>query len=226
MLLGLITLRGRYKVYIPAVWVTGLGRVVALEVDRVIAGQSYIVLGTVNGDTRFGSNGLLLQSTAYDIVRRARIAVENAIEALVEPWRQQLVSRRRNDGRDCPCELANCHDEGAEHDPLGADEVAFFDAESIEKAPEVGGNFARAPAVTGRLGRGTEARQVGTDHAIFAGERAPVATWYVQPSHYLCLGDNSPESSDGRSWGLVPRRLLLGRALLVYYPFSRVERIR
>jgi signal peptidase I len=54
----------------------------------------------------------------------------------------------------------------------------------------------------------------------------PVATWYIQPGHYLCLGDNSPESSDGRSWGLVPRRLLLGRALLVYYPFSRVERIR
>ena len=37
---------------------------------------------------------------------------------------------------------------------------------------------------------------------------------------YLCLGDNSPESSDGRAWGLVPERLMLGRALLVYYPFA------
>src|SRR5262249_39980893 len=27
-------------------------------------------------------------------------------------------------------------------------------------------------------------------------------TMYVQPNHFLCLGDNSPESSDGRSWGL------------------------
>jgi signal peptidase I len=44
-------------------------------------------------------------------------------------------------------------------------------------------------------------------------------TFFVQPGHYLCLGDNSPESSDGRSWGTVPERLLLGRALLVYYPF-------
>jgi signal peptidase I len=44
-------------------------------------------------------------------------------------------------------------------------------------------------------------------------------TIYVQPNHYLCMGDNSPESSDGRSWGLVPKRLLLGRALLIYYPF-------
>ncbi|MFO0877519.1 MAG: S26 family signal peptidase [Gemmataceae bacterium] len=55
---------------------------------------------------------------------------------------------------------------------------------------------------------------------------APVATFYVQPDHFLCLGDNSPESSDGRTWGLVPQRLLLGRALLVYYPFSRAGRIR
>jgi signal peptidase I len=54
----------------------------------------------------------------------------------------------------------------------------------------------------------------------------PLLTMYVQPGHYLCLGDNSPESSDGRSWGTVPRRLLLGRALLVYYPFNRAGRIR
>jgi signal peptidase I len=44
-------------------------------------------------------------------------------------------------------------------------------------------------------------------------------TLYVQPNYFLCMGDNSPASSDGRSWGLVPRRLMLGRALWVYYPF-------
>jgi signal peptidase I len=44
-------------------------------------------------------------------------------------------------------------------------------------------------------------------------------TLYIHPGHYLCMGDNSPESSDGRSWGQVPQRLLLGRALVVYYPF-------
>jgi signal peptidase I len=54
----------------------------------------------------------------------------------------------------------------------------------------------------------------------------PYKTFYVQPDHYLCLGDNSPESSDGRSWGLVPERLMLGRALLVYWPFGRAGRIR
>jgi signal peptidase I len=53
----------------------------------------------------------------------------------------------------------------------------------------------------------------------------PYRTMDVQPGHYLCLGDNSPESSDGRTWGLVPDRLLLGRALLVYWPANRAGRI-
>jgi len=48
----------------------------------------------------------------------------------------------------------------------------------------------------------------------------PVRTLYVQPNHFLCLGDNSRESSDGRSWGTVPRRLMLGRALMIYYPLN------
>jgi signal peptidase I len=43
--------------------------------------------------------------------------------------------------------------------------------------------------------------------------------FYVQPGHYLCFGDNSPASSDSRTWGMVPERLLLGRALMVYFPF-------
>jgi signal peptidase I len=51
-------------------------------------------------------------------------------------------------------------------------------------------------------------------------------TLYVQPGHYLCLGDNSPESWDGRSWGTVPQRLMLGRALTVYYPFGRAGLIK
>jgi signal peptidase I len=62
-------------------------------------------------------------------------------------------------------------------------------------------------------------------------------TMYVQPGHYLCLGDNSPHSSDSRSWGhedrpedhiggLVPEQLILGRALLVYWPPSRFGAIK
>ena len=54
----------------------------------------------------------------------------------------------------------------------------------------------------------------------------PVRILRVPDGHYLCLGDNSANSSDSRSWGTVPRRLLLGRALLVYWPFNRIGLIR
>jgi signal peptidase I len=54
----------------------------------------------------------------------------------------------------------------------------------------------------------------------------PAKTFYVQPKHYFCLGDNSAESSDSRSWGLVPEKMMIGRALAVYYPFPRVGSVK
>jgi signal peptidase I len=66
-------------------------------------------------------------------------------------------------------------------------------------------------------------------------QRGPTS-FYVQPGHYFCMGDNSPASSDSRSWdkeslstyigGLVPERLMLGRALAIYWPISRFGRIK
>jgi signal peptidase I len=56
-------------------------------------------------------------------------------------------------------------------------------------------------------------------------QHMPTRTMYIQPDHYLCMGDNSPESSDGRTWGAVPKRLLLGKALAVYWPADRFGRI-
>ena len=66
-----------------------------------------------------------------------------------------------------------------------------------------------------------------SDPRAWAGLRSvDFRTLYVQPGHFLCLGDNSPSSSDSREWGLVPERLMLGRALLVYFPFERAGPIR
>jgi signal peptidase I len=56
--------------------------------------------------------------------------------------------------------------------------------------------------------------------------RDKLDTFYVQPGHYLCMGDNSAQSSDGRTWGVVPERLMLGRAAFVFWPFSRVGFIK
>lgn len=55
---------------------------------------------------------------------------------------------------------------------------------------------------------------------------APMRVLRVPPGHYLCLGDNSTHSSDSRSWGTVPGRLMLGRAVAVYWPINRIGLIR
>lgn len=38
---------------------------------------------------------------------------------------------------------------------------------------------------------------------------------------YFAMGDNSTDSLDGRAWGFVPENELIGRALFIYYPFTK-----
>ena len=59
----------------------------------------------------------------------------------------------------------------------------------------------------------------GATVALAGDREEQILTMYVHAGHYLALGDNSAASADSRSWGVVPQRLLLGRALVVYYPF-------
>src|SRR4029450_3889260 len=49
----------------------------------------------------------------------------------------------------------------------------------------------------------------------------PDRTFTVPQNGYFALGDNSYNSYDSRYWGAVPEENLVGRGLLVYWPFSR-----
>lgn len=42
----------------------------------------------------------------------------------------------------------------------------------------------------------------------------------LESDQYFALGDNSYNSSDGRTWGPVPQRNIVGRALMVYLPLG------
>jgi signal peptidase I len=46
-------------------------------------------------------------------------------------------------------------------------------------------------------------------------------TIVVPQDSYYVLGDNSGSSQDSRYWGFVPKKNLVGKAILIYWPFNR-----
>jgi signal peptidase I len=47
----------------------------------------------------------------------------------------------------------------------------------------------------------------------------------IPAGRYFVLGDNRPGSCDSRRWGSVPRRNIIGKAIAIYWPPSRVRRL-
>ena len=48
----------------------------------------------------------------------------------------------------------------------------------------------------------------------------PEIPFTIPAKNYFALGDNSYHSSDGRDWGPVPEQNIMGRGVLVYWPFT------
>ena len=57
---------------------------------------------------------------------------------------------------------------------------------------------------------------------VFA-HRMPLSNYgprQIPEDSYFCMGDNRDQSADSRTWGFVPRSLIKGRALLIWYSFD------
>jgi len=52
------------------------------------------------------------------------------------------------------------------------------------------------------------------------------ATQTVPKAAYFVLGDNSSSSRDSRYWGFMPKKYLLGKAFLIYWPLNRIGIIK
>ncbi len=48
----------------------------------------------------------------------------------------------------------------------------------------------------------------------------------VPKDSFFVLGDNSTSSQDSRYWGFVPRKNILGKAMLIYWPPQRIRIIK
>ena len=76
-------------------------------------------------------------------------------------------------------------------------------------------------------GQASESLVMEQIHYINQGQYGQqVSPVLVPAGMYFVLGDNSPSSHDSRFWGFVPRRLMIGKALCIFWPPNRIRILR
>ena len=109
-------------------------------------------------------------------------------------------------------------------------EPTTYDPDDKAKEGWTRANDVEAPARIGAKGPVAKVTGIKLFRDVYytrtGNDQSEAAIYYVQPGHYMCLGDNSAQSSDSRSWGTVPERLMLGKAVFVFFPVGRLGFIK
>lgn len=66
-------------------------------------------------------------------------------------------------------------------------------------------------------------KNLQTSGGFFLSEGATIT---VPEGKYFVLGDNRPHSSDSRSWGVIEKKVITGRAWLIYWPISKIGLVK
>ncbi|MFN2532196.1 MAG: signal peptidase I [Pyrinomonadaceae bacterium] len=59
-----------------------------------------------------------------------------------------------------------------------------------------------------------------SDYDLFTNQASKNGEIVVPPASYFVMGDNRNNSQDSRYWGFVPRDLVIGRAMFVYWSYD------
>lgn len=70
------------------------------------------------------------------------------------------------------------------------------------------------------IDREYQRRVVTVDGGIINIDGKPTSTYTIQDDYYFMMGDNRDDSADSRFWGYVPRRKVVGEALMIYWSWN------
>ena len=99
--------------------------------------------------------------------------------------------------------------------------TSMADGAPVDLTNAEGQLFRNGAPIDGAEAFGKNSRKEGLYPGYTAAGNLSYGQTLTVPGHsYFAMGDNSPDSSDGRFWGFVPEKDVVGRPLFIYYPLT------